>query len=187
VVIPSYHPAAALRFGPAGAPRAGLAADLSSAAGRLEALSAGELVFGPATADAAAHVHALTTAAFRALPALDPPSGVFRETVDTVAAELTAQPGIAAYRFARMVGVLRLDVRAGALWLRRVAVDPTLHGSGIGSQLVDWTHDWARQAGFRSTRVGVRSGLDRPQRFWARHGYRPVATHDFWIEYERAG
>jgi uracil-DNA glycosylase family 4 len=211
VLLATYHPSAALRFGPAGQPRAALAADLRAAAGCAERIRRGEPVIGavdPADADA---VLRLTRSAFATHPPLDPPFGTLRETVDRVAADLAASPALGALVGGRLVGVLRtasaesvqvsaagvvptaqgrpgrrqLAAAGAELWLRRLAVDPAAMGRGLGTALVRATHDWATAHGYTATRAGVRTPLERNHRFWRRHGYLPVAEHEVWTEYRR--
>lgn len=179
-LISSFHPSAALRFGPTGRPRSELAADLSRAVRLTEHLAAGGLAIGEVGPEQAGAVHALTRLAFESLPPLDPPSGVFRESAAEVAAALS--PGVAAFRYRHLVGSLRVSVRDGAVWLGRVAVHPAEQGQGVGSALAEWTHGWARARGYHEVRLGVRNALPGNLAFWQRRGYRPVRDHGFWVE-----
>jgi len=185
VLVATFHPSAALRFGPSGAPRAGLAEDLAHAARRLRHLGAGGLAFGAVGPEIAANLLTVALAGFGTLPPLDPPSSLFGETEGIVAAELAAHPGVAAYRHGELVAGLRCRPDGSALWLRRVAVAPAEQGAGVGTCLLAWTHRWAAGLGFRETRVGVRSVLDRTRTFWQRRGYEAVAEHGYWTEYAR--
>lgn len=184
-LIPTYHPSAALRFGPAGPIHAGLAADLRRARRRLAELAAGDLAIGPAGPQVAAELHALTRAAFAGRPPTEPPSGVFTETVADVAQQLAGFPAVVAYRHRRLAGGLRLAMRDGVPWLRRVAVAPAEHHTGVARALTAWVHRWAAANGHPETRLGVRSQLADNQEFWRSLGYQPVADHGFWIEFAR--
>jgi uracil-DNA glycosylase family 4 len=183
--LPTFHPAAALRTGPAGSPRRALAEDLATAVRRCAELAAGGLALGTVGPRVASQLRQLAVEAFATLPELQPPSGVFRETVDQVAAALSSFPGVAAYRNRRLVAGARLAERDGALWLQRVAVRPAEQGRGVGRALVAWTQAWAVARGYRTARLGVRAQLEPAAAFWTSCGYRPVADHGFWIEYAR--
>lgn len=179
-LIATFHPSAALRFGPSGHPRAALGADLAAAVRLAEELTAGELMLGLVGPEYATAVRELSRAAFATLPELDPPSGVFSESVADVAASLT--PGVTAFRHRRLVGCLRISRQDALVWLRRVAVHPDERRRGVGRALAEWAHSWARAQGCREARLGVRSSLPENLAFWQRLGYRPVADHGLWVE-----
>lgn len=91
-----------------------------------------------------------------------------------------------------VVGCLRFEPEAGYLHVRRVAVDPAWQGRGIGHAMMAWAHDFARDAGFREVRVGVRLQLPQNRRFYERLGYTLLAEHQHpghaevtWIEMRR--
>jgi uracil-DNA glycosylase family 4 len=185
VVMASYHPSAALRFGAAGAPRAALAADVALAAGLAGAAAGGRPVHGLLGPAEAVELFGLTRAAYGTLPRLEPPSGVFRETPERVAADLVTHPGVGVLLERRLIAGLRMAPAGSDLWLRRVAVSPDQMRRGVGSGLVDWVHRWGAARGYTATRLGVRRGLSSNHAFWRRHGYRPVAEHEYWTEYRR--
>src|SRR5207302_6079326 len=85
--------------------------------------------------EAAETVHRLTQAAFAIYTWLDPPSGVTREGVETVAADLARHGGALAFVDGRPLGCLRLEVGHDELHVRRVAVDPPSQGGGVGRAL----------------------------------------------------
>ncbi len=131
----------------------------------------------------AGEVLALTRAAFTTLGTLDPPSGVFRETVEQVAAELAAEGGVLAQEpTGDLVGVARLRREGPALWVRRVAVTPRWTGRGIGAQLLRAAEQVAADEGRTQLRLGVRTGLPENIAYWSRRGFRLDADHGFWVE-----
>jgi GNAT superfamily N-acetyltransferase len=77
----------------------------------------------------------------------------------------------------RVVGCLRFDHDAGALHVRRVAVDPARQRQGIGRALMDWIHGYARAEGYSAVRVGVRRQLPGNLHFYQELGYTVVAEH----------
>lgn len=90
------------------------------------------------------------------------------------------------------VGCLRFDREAGRLHVRRLAVDPSRQGQGIGTALMAWIHAYAHEQGDSEVRVGVRRQLPRNQRFYERLGYVVTAEHRHagyaevtWVEMRR--
>lgn len=208
LVVPTFHPAAALRGGPAGQPRALLAADLAYAAGRASALRAGGVRFGVAGPADAAGLHDVTQAAYAENPPVSPPSGALAETVDDVRRDLTDRGGVVGRRAGRVVAGLRFGPPADAAygagavdaadaagaaymagaadaayaWVRRVAVVPAEQRRGVGRGLMRWAHAVARTAGFGELRLGVRTGMPGNLAFYRALGYRAVGDHGHWTE-----
>ena len=92
----------------------------------------------------------------------------------------------------RAVGCLRFDRQPGRLQVRRVAVDPSVQGRGIGTALMAWAHEYAYRRGYSELRVGVRRQLPQNQRFYERLGYEVIAEHRHpgyaevtWVEMRR--
>ncbi len=133
-------------------------------------------------ADAAEVVHGLTQAAFAAYGVLVPPSGALAETVESVRADLAAYGGMLATAGGEPAGCLRFSRRDGALFVRRVAVDPGRQRDGIGRALMAAAEEYARDRGEPEVRLGVRAVLDGNRAFYARLGYQEIVDHDFWIE-----
>jgi DNA polymerase len=175
LVIPSYHPSAALRFGPRGEPAAALAADLATLADWLTALTRAGARYAMAAPDDAAEVAALTAAAFDAEP----------EPVAAVAAELAAGGAVA-----RADGVLVAAARTAshrgdprALWVRRLAVAPDARRRGVATTLLRWLGAAARAAGHTALALGTRDSA--PATLAARAGFTRVADHGGWVEWRQ--
>lgn len=131
-------------------------------------------------------VHELTQAAFAPYASLARPSGALAETVDDVAADLAAGGGLLAYDegWSTALGALRWRVDADHLWVKRVAVHPDHHGSGVGGFLMDACRGIAHATDRARIRLGVRHALEENRRWYGRRGYQRVVDHDDWAEYE---
>ena len=126
---------------------------------------------------AAAEAHRLTQLAFGGYDRLDPPSGALRETVDNVRDDLERAGGALADIDGKPVGCLRFEREPGLLRVRRVAIDPAWQRRGLGTALMNWTHDYARELGVTEVRVGVRRQLPGNIAFYVRLGYTLLAEH----------
>jgi tRNA threonylcarbamoyladenosine biosynthesis protein TsaE len=136
------------------------------------------VIVRPATPADAEAVLAVTRAAFGGYD-LTPPSGAMRETVASVAEDLSEGGGAVARGARGVMGCVRWSgtrVRT----VRRLAVEPARQGGGIGRALIDA----AVEPGVVALRAGVRHQLpDNAGRF--RHwGFSLLARHDFWDAYE---
>lgn len=139
-----------------------------------------DAIIRPATLDEATTILRLTQAAFAAhRDLLDPPSGVFRESVADVEQAMAAGTVYVALQDGALIAVAR--VRAiddpHALYCGRLAVAPAAQGRGIGSALMDAVERQAREDGFPATVVGVRLQLPHNVRFFEQRGYRIYAEH----------
>jgi GNAT superfamily N-acetyltransferase len=122
-------------------------------------------------------VHRLSQAAFRNQRRLDPPSGVGREDLERVVADLAAHGGAVAWRGDAAVGCLRLEWLPDRVHVRRVAVPPEHQRRGIGAALMEWAESEARRRGRRLAAVEVRLALPDNVAFYRRLGYHPFAEH----------
>jgi ribosomal protein S18 acetylase RimI-like enzyme len=108
---------------------------------------------------------------------------------DIQRAEITASGSIVllAERGATLVGYLHIapaptpECVAGgpAVELKRLYVEPSLHGGGIGKQLLDEGLLRARDAGARCIWLGVWENNTKAQAFYTREGFRRVGDHPF--------
>jgi GNAT superfamily N-acetyltransferase len=134
----------------------------------------------------------VTHAAFGEYGWLDPPSGALRESEESIRDDLGRSGGALAFLDGRAVGCLRFDREPGRLHVRRVAVDPSRQGHGVGTALMAWIHAYAHDQGYVEVRIGVRRQLPRNQRFYERLGYEVCAEHRHpgyakvtWVEMRR--
>ncbi|MEX2272485.1 MAG: GNAT family N-acetyltransferase [Vicinamibacterales bacterium] len=68
---------------------------------------------------------------------------------------------------------------ASALELKRLYVEPSLHGRGIGKTLLDAGLERARANGARSIWLGVWENNVKAQAFYTREGFTRVGEHPF--------
>ena len=123
-------------------------------------------------------VHELTQAAFKQYAGhLDPPSGVMRETLESVRRDLERHGGAVAWIGDTPAGCLRFDVQPDHLHVRRVAVAPDQQRKGVGTALMAWSHGHARTLGLPEVRIGVREQLPGNRTFYEGLGYIVVARH----------
>ncbi len=118
---------------------------------------------------------------------VDPPSGVFTETVAEVRRAIEAGAIYVAAYDAAIVGAARVEpavgvehvgpaAGAGALYCGRVAVHPAAQGRGIGTALMRRVERHAVEGGYAAVVIGVRVGLPENLRFYERLGYRVVGS-----------
>ena len=131
--------------------------------------------WGPEQAEV---VHELTQAAFKAyVDFLEPPSGVTRETVESVRQDLERHGGAVAWVGDEPAGCLRFDAHPDHLHVRRVAVPPDYQRKGVGTALMEWAHSYARSLGVPEVRLGVRDQLPGNRAFYEGLGYTVFAAH----------
>ncbi len=121
----------------------------------------------------------LTQEAFAEQAQLDPPSGVFKETADTVLEAMAAGTVVVAEQEGQVVGVARLRSidDPPALYCGRLAVRADMQGRGVGSALMAEAERRARAEEHAAVVVGVRLALPRNLRFFQNRGYRIIAEH----------
>jgi uracil-DNA glycosylase len=178
LVLPSYHPSAALRFGPAGEPAALLADDLGAVGRWLAILAATGARFAPATASDAPEVAALTAAAFG-----DP-----AEDAAAVAAELATGAGFVGRVDGVAVAAARVvphRTAADTAWVRRVAVAPALRRRGLARVLHGYAEAYARTAGYHAVALATRAGAAAPAAAARRAGFAPVGEPGEWQQWRK--
>lgn len=108
---------------------------------------------------------------------------------DIQRAEITARDSVVllAERGDTLVGYLHIAPSSTpacvtgtpALELKRLYVEPALHGRGIGKKLFDAGLERARHAGARTLWLGVWENNTKAQAFYAREGFSRVGEHPF--------
>ncbi len=122
----------------------------------------------------------ITRAAFEQFRGrLDPPSGVFHETLDTLC-ESTFQPDHGATLALiddSPAGALRWSVapQRQHLYVGRVAVLPAYRRQGVASALMNWADAHARALGLPAVQFGVRLQAPENIRFYQHLGYEIVS------------
>jgi putative acetyltransferase len=78
--------------------------------------------------------------------------------------------------------------RPGVCYLRRLYLDAALRGSSWGTQLMQWTLDWARTHGMHRVEFWSDTRFTRAHAFFARFGFqrdgRVRTMHDGWKPYQ---
>jgi ribosomal protein S18 acetylase RimI-like enzyme len=121
-------------------------------------------------------IYQITQAAFAEYcGVLVPPSGVHRETLDTVREKMASGRYLLALAGQRAVGVVYYEVRPERVYLGRLAVLPEVRGRGIGRLLVEEVERRARSAGRYKVELGVRAALVALRASYERMGYRVLA------------
>jgi ribosomal protein S18 acetylase RimI-like enzyme len=105
---------------------------------------------------------------------VDPPSGVHRETVAALAARFPAETLLLAEVDGGIAGCIWCEPQGDDVYVGRLAVDPELHGRGVGRALLLASIDWARTRGAARVTLSVRRELVENIAFFERHGFRIV-------------
>jgi len=74
-----------------------------------------------------------------------------------------------------------IAIRSDCIELRRIYVDKSSYGYGIGAALMNAAKDAARSLGAGSMWLGVWERNDAAQRFYMRHGFEKVGTKIFQV------
>ena len=106
---------------------------------------------------------------------LVPESGAFRDTADSISAEMRQDTGgIIAERNGEVVGCVMFRVYEGDLYFGRLSVLPEARGVGLSKRLIAAVEREARALGLRGVRLGVRVVLVDNQRLFLSLGYREI-------------
>lgn len=85
-------------------------------------------------------------------------------------------------------GLPHPDARPGELELRRLYVDATAQGLGLGTKLLTLSLDWMAAHTTGALWIGVWSGNARAQKLYAAHGFETVGGYQFavggWLDDE---
>ncbi len=121
-------------------------------------------------------VYALMRAGFAESAERDNPSSALLETVDDVRARIETGGAILAFEHGRPAGSGRfaVDREAGYLSYERLAVHPSLRGRGVGSAMVTFLEEHARELGLSEIRADARSQQPDNRPFYLARGYRII-------------
>ncbi len=107
---------------------------------------------------------------------LVPESGAFRDTPESIAAELGQDTGaIIAQRNGSVVGCVMFRVYEGDLYFGRLSVLPEARGIGLSKRLIAAVEREARMMRLPGVRLGVRVALTDNQRLFESLGYREIS------------
>ena len=102
---------------------------------------------------------------------LDPPSGVFKETVEAVARRILSGGGFIAAVDQIPVGAVLYEPREGYLYLGRLATLPDYRKRGIAKLLVSAVESAAIASGYAEVQLDVRIVLTANQALFKRLGF----------------
>jgi predicted N-acetyltransferase YhbS len=133
-----------------------------------------ELTLQEATPSDAQVIYEVTKAAFEEYGAfLDPPSGVSRESLESVQDFLRRGGATLALIDSTAVGAVRYEQRDdGSLYVGRLSVLPSHRRRGIGRALMVAVEERARRMGSERIILGVRLQLPQNRAFYESLGYR---------------
>jgi GNAT superfamily N-acetyltransferase len=119
-------------------------------------------------------LHDLVTNAFRDL-AIDPLSGVLKETVDDFRNRLKSETALVVEVEGALVGGVFCATRKDSLYVGRLAVRDDFKRKGIASALLDATKAEARRLGFQRVTLSSRIALPSNIALFRKHGFVVVA------------
>lgn len=105
---------------------------------------------------------------------LNPRSGAFAETAETIDHKLTKGGGIKALVDQEIVGAVLYEPHPGFMYFGRLAVLPTWRGRSIAKGLIGAVEERTAAAGLQRVQIGVRLVLASHQDYYAALGYQPI-------------
>jgi ribosomal protein S18 acetylase RimI-like enzyme len=118
----------------------------------------------------AGEIHAFTQTIFGAL-AIDPPSGVLKETEADFAARLRNETCFIVEADGKLIGGIFCRPDGDALYVGRLAVHPDWRRRGIANALMDAAQAEARRLGAKRVTLGCRIALTSNLALFRRHGF----------------
>jgi GNAT superfamily N-acetyltransferase len=132
----------------------------------------GQITFREATPEDAPLLLQLMQTAFGEYEGvLDPPSGVHKETIETVRRRVIDGGAVLASVGDRPAGFAFYELNDGLLYFGRLSVLPELRNNGIGRALLDYVERRARESGAAGVKLGVRVQLPHLIARYERCGY----------------
>lgn len=121
----------------------------------------------------AAELLAFTHGVFGAL-AIDPPSGVLKETQADFAARIARETCFIVEADGRLIASMFCVRKDDALYISRLAVAPEWRRRGIANALIEAARQEARERGFVRMTLGARLALPDNIALFRRHGFMVV-------------
>ncbi len=97
---------------------------------------------------------------------------------DDYAARIAAGEANVLERDGTVVALAVLQCRPDHLWIDNLAVDPTLHGQGIGQALLAFAEAEARRLGLRELRLLTNERMTRNRALYAEAGFRETEIRE---------
>ncbi len=134
--------------------------------------------------DAATIVNVMQRAFQEYVDALKPPSGVHKETVESVREKINTGQWVLAERAGQAVGCVWYEVRGDHVYLGRLSVPPEFRGNGIAGTLMDYVETQARAHNIFCVELSVRIVLEKMRVMYERRGYQLLRyeTHTGYTE-----
>ncbi len=108
---------------------------------------------------------------------LDPPTGVYAETVASLAKKLNDGGALVCEIGGIAVGCIFYAPKDGYLYVGRLAVIPAYRHRNIATLLLDAAEQRARDLGFARVRLGVRLVLTKLRAYYETRAYVPITFH----------
>lgn len=106
---------------------------------------------------------------------LEPPSGVFAETAQSIYAKFDKGGAIKAQVGDELVGCVLYERRPDFMYFGRLAVLPQWRRKGIAEGLIGAVEARTRASDLSCVQIGVRLVLPSHQAYYTRLGYQPIA------------
>ena len=119
-------------------------------------------------------LHALVVSAFGGL-AIDPPSGVLKESVTDFVERLTSEIALVAEAQGTLVGSVFCAEKEGSLYVGRLAVRDDFRRRGVASALLEVAKAEARSRSMRKLTLATRIALTSNLALFKKHGFVVVA------------
>lgn len=134
--------------------------------------------------DAATLVNVMQRAFQEYADALNPPSGVHKETVESVREKINTGQWVLAERAGEAVGCVWYEMRGDHVYLGRLSVPPEFRGNGIAGTLMDYVEAQARAHHILRVELSVRIVLEKMRVMYERRGYQLLRyeTHAGYLE-----
>ena len=133
------------------------------------------LTITQATAEQAALVHRIMVEAFEEYRGvLNPPSGVFAETIEDVLRVMSEGGALLAWEDGVPVGSMRYQYKLDHMYVGRVSVLPSHRGHGVATAMMREVEPIACTHAYNSIRLGARLVLQSNIAFYELLGYRVI-------------
>ncbi len=105
---------------------------------------------------------------------LDPPSGVFKETLESLRGKWSRGGAFIAQLNGEAAGGVLYEPETGFMYLGRLAVPPEFRGQGVARALVEAVEQQARTLHLPCVRLGVRTQLPANRHLFEHLGYEVI-------------
>ncbi|MEF2965343.1 GNAT family N-acetyltransferase [Paenibacillus sp. M1] len=110
---------------------------------------------------------------------LNPPSGALTEEVGKIREKIAAGGAVIAWEGDKPVGSAQYIFREGYMYVGRVAVITGARGMGIGTKIMKYLEELAKEYSFGEIRLGVRLSIPQNYKFYLSLGYEVIERHEY--------